>query len=80
MKNQYRARDQDGALGAWPPPDRVVLDREGAGVVGRGRSVDRLSLMTASRPQLAERIWRAIEEARNSAAYRKLEQAEGVRH
>jgi polar amino acid transport system substrate-binding protein len=36
--------------------------------------------MTASRPQLAERIWRAIEEARNSAAYRKLEQAEGVRH
>ncbi|ELX13702.1 putative amino acid ABC transporter periplasmic protein [Janthinobacterium sp. HH01] len=36
--------------------------------------------MLASRPQLAERIWRAIEEARNSAAYKKLEAAEGVRH
>ena len=36
--------------------------------------------MVAARPQLAERIWRAIEEARNSAAYRKLEAAEGVRH
>lgn len=36
--------------------------------------------MLAARPQLAERIWRAIEEARNSAAYKKLEAAEGVRH
>lgn len=36
--------------------------------------------MVASRPQLSTRIWRAIEEARNSAAYRKIEQAEGVRH
>jgi polar amino acid transport system substrate-binding protein len=36
--------------------------------------------MAASRPQLAERIWRAIEEARNSPAYRKAELAEGVRH
>jgi polar amino acid transport system substrate-binding protein len=36
--------------------------------------------MVAARPQLAERIWRAVEEARNSAAYRKLEAAEGVRH
>lgn len=36
--------------------------------------------MLAARPQLAERIWRAIEDARNSAAYRKLEAAEGVRH
>ncbi|MES2346041.1 MAG: transporter substrate-binding domain-containing protein, partial [Pseudomonadota bacterium] len=36
--------------------------------------------MVAARPQLAERIWRAVEEARNSAAYRKLEAIEGVRH
>lgn len=36
--------------------------------------------VVAARPQLAERIWRAIEEARNSAAYKKLEAAEGVRH
>jgi polar amino acid transport system substrate-binding protein len=36
--------------------------------------------MAASRPQLAERIWRAVEEARNSPAYRKIELAEGVRH
>jgi polar amino acid transport system substrate-binding protein len=36
--------------------------------------------MAASRPQLAERIWRAIEEARNSTAYKKAELAEGVRH
>ncbi len=36
--------------------------------------------MVASRPKLAERIWRAIEEARNSAAYKKIEQAEGGSH
>jgi polar amino acid transport system substrate-binding protein len=36
--------------------------------------------MVASRPELSQRIWRAVEEARNSAAYRKLAQAEGVRH
>ena len=36
--------------------------------------------LVAARPQLAERIWNAIEEVRNSAAYRKLEAAEGVRH
>lgn len=36
--------------------------------------------MVASRPKLAERIWRAIEDARNSAAYKKLEQAEGGGH
>ena len=36
--------------------------------------------MVAARPRLAERIWRAVEEARNGAAYRKLEAAEGVRH
>jgi len=36
--------------------------------------------MLAARPQLAERIWHAIEDVRNSAAYRKLEAAEGVRH
>lgn len=36
--------------------------------------------MVASRPQLAERIWRAIEEVRNSAAYKKIESAEGGGH
>ncbi|HEX8404334.1 MAG TPA: transporter substrate-binding domain-containing protein [Duganella sp.] len=36
--------------------------------------------LVASRPELAERIWRAIEQSRNSAAYKKLEQAEGGRH
>jgi polar amino acid transport system substrate-binding protein len=36
--------------------------------------------MVASRPQLAERIWRAVEEARNSAAYKKIELGEGGRH
>ena len=36
--------------------------------------------MVASRPQLAQRIWRAVEEARNSAAYKKIALVEGVRH
>lgn len=36
--------------------------------------------MVASRPELAQRIWRAIEESRNSAAYKKIELAEGGRH
>ncbi|SDG36061.1 MULTISPECIES: ABC transporter substrate-binding protein [unclassified Duganella] len=36
--------------------------------------------LVASRPQLAERIWNEIEKSRNSPAYRKLEQAQGVRH
>jgi polar amino acid transport system substrate-binding protein len=36
--------------------------------------------MVAARPQLAERIWRAVEEARNSAAYKKIELAEGGNH
>ena len=36
--------------------------------------------MLASRPKLAERIWRAVEEVRNSAAYKKIEQAEGGNH
>lgn len=36
--------------------------------------------LVASRPQLAARIWGAMEQARNSAAYKKLEQAEGGRH
>ena len=36
--------------------------------------------MAASRPQLAARIWRAVEEVRNSAAYKKIELAEGGRH
>ncbi|MEO5933890.1 MAG: transporter substrate-binding domain-containing protein [Duganella sp.] len=36
--------------------------------------------MVAARPELAERIWRAVEEARNSAAYKKMELAEGGRH
>lgn len=36
--------------------------------------------MMAARPQLAERIWRAVEQSRNSAAYKKLEQAEGGQH
>ena len=34
--------------------------------------------MVASRPELAERIWRAIEQARNSAAYKKLERAQSA--
>jgi polar amino acid transport system substrate-binding protein len=36
--------------------------------------------MVAARPQLAQRIWRAIEDSRNSAAYKKIELAEGGRH
>ncbi|TFW15530.1 substrate-binding periplasmic protein [Duganella callida] len=36
--------------------------------------------MLAQRPQLAQRIWDEIETTRNGAAYRKLEQAQGVRH
>jgi polar amino acid transport system substrate-binding protein len=36
--------------------------------------------MVASRPQLAGRIWRAVEEVRNSAAYKKIELAEGGGH
>ena len=38
--------------------------------------------LVKSNPQLAERIWKAAEEVRNSAAYRKLEReaTEGVHH
>ena len=36
--------------------------------------------LVASRPQLAERIWRAIEQSRNSPAYKKLERAAGEHH
>jgi polar amino acid transport system substrate-binding protein len=37
--------------------------------------------LVASNPQLAERIWRTIEEVRTSAAYRKLErETEGASH
>ncbi|WP_374362859.1 substrate-binding periplasmic protein [Pseudoduganella danionis] len=36
--------------------------------------------LVAADPQLAERIWRTVEEVRNSPAYRKLEAAEGARH
>lgn len=37
--------------------------------------------LVASKPQLAGRIWKAVEEARNSAAYKKLlREAEGVHH
>jgi len=36
--------------------------------------------LVAGRPQLATRIWNAIEQARNSAEYKKLAQAQGVRH
>jgi polar amino acid transport system substrate-binding protein len=36
--------------------------------------------MVASRPQLSERIWRAVEQSRNSAAYKKLERAESASH
>lgn len=37
--------------------------------------------LVASNPQLAERIWKAVEEARNSPGYRKLARdAEGGRH
>jgi polar amino acid transport system substrate-binding protein len=36
--------------------------------------------LLASKPQLAARIWSEIEQARNSPAYKKLAQAQGVRH
>ena len=36
--------------------------------------------LVAARPQLAQRIWSAIEQARDSAAYKKIELAEGGRH
>ncbi|NRR28768.1 transporter substrate-binding domain-containing protein [Oxalobacteraceae bacterium] len=36
--------------------------------------------LVAAKPQLAERIWRAIEQVRNSPAYKKAEQAEGAGH
>jgi polar amino acid transport system substrate-binding protein len=36
--------------------------------------------LVATRPQLAARIWNAIEQARNSAEYKKLALAQGVRH
>jgi polar amino acid transport system substrate-binding protein len=37
--------------------------------------------LVASNPQLAERIWRTVEEVRTSPAYRKLErETEGVNH
>jgi len=36
--------------------------------------------LVASKPQLAARIWSEIGTLRNSPAYRKLEQAQGVRH
>lgn len=36
--------------------------------------------LVAARPELAASIWSALEQARNSAAYRKLARAEGVRH
>lgn len=37
--------------------------------------------LVAARPELANRIWKAVEEARNSAAYRKMvRNAEGVQH
>jgi len=36
--------------------------------------------MVASRPELAERIWRAIEQSRNSAAYKKLERDGNASH
>lgn len=35
--------------------------------------------LVAARPELAERIWRAVEQSRNSAAYKKLEQGESGR-
>lgn len=36
--------------------------------------------LVAARPELAGRIWRAIEQSRNSAAYKKLEQGESGHH
>ena len=36
--------------------------------------------LVAARPQLAERIWRGVEQARNSAEYRRLELAAGAGH
>jgi len=36
--------------------------------------------LVASRPQLAARIWSTVEQVRNSPAYQKLAQAQGVRH
>jgi len=36
--------------------------------------------LVATRPQLAARIWSAVEQARNSPDYKKLALAEGVRH
>jgi polar amino acid transport system substrate-binding protein len=36
--------------------------------------------LVASRPELAARIWSEIEKARNSAEYKKLALAQGVRH
>jgi polar amino acid transport system substrate-binding protein len=36
--------------------------------------------LVASRPQLAARIWSEVEQARNSPAYRKLAEAQGVHH
>ncbi|MYM31849.1 transporter substrate-binding domain-containing protein [Duganella sp. CY15W] len=36
--------------------------------------------LVASRPELAASIWNAIEQARNSPGYKKLAQAQGVRH
>ncbi|MTV38674.1 transporter substrate-binding domain-containing protein [Duganella radicis] len=36
--------------------------------------------LVATRPQLATRIWSTMEQARNSPDYKKLAQAEGVRH
>ncbi|WP_229258945.1 transporter substrate-binding domain-containing protein [Duganella flavida] len=36
--------------------------------------------LVASKPQLAAQIWSAVEQVRNSPAYKKLAQAEGVRH
>ncbi|NYE60922.1 polar amino acid transport system substrate-binding protein [Duganella sp. 1224] len=36
--------------------------------------------LVANKPQLAARIWDAIEQARNSAEYKKLALAQGVRH
>jgi polar amino acid transport system substrate-binding protein len=36
--------------------------------------------LVASKPQLAARIWSTLEQVRNSPAYQKLAQAQGVRH
>lgn len=35
--------------------------------------------MLATRPELSQRIWHAVEQARNSAAYKKIEQAHSAR-